>query len=346
MKAVSKTILLSALAGAGIWALHRHGKYPIAKGYPPLELLSIPGSLLTTGLARIGNTVLRRLPLPDPPAGIQRSKLRIQTADGFSLPLTLYRPAVSSRTPLPCLFYLHGGAFCLEAAGYLHRTAADYARYARCAVVLVHYRTSDLAPFPVPFQDCCTALRHIWDHSDELFLRRDAIAIGGDSAGGALAAACTLWARDETEIRLCHQMLLYPVTDARMNTASMKRFPDSPLWNSRLNRRMWQLYLRRGDCGQRAYASPMEAADFSRLPPAYIEVEQFDCLRDEGLSYARALKKAGVFVELQSIQGTFHGFDLFRRARKTQCVLRIRSRSLLQAFQTPSAPDFLSHPIE
>ena len=103
-------------------------------------------------------------------------------------------------------------------------------------------------------------------------------------------------ARDTGEVRLCFQLLVYPVTDARMQTLSIRQFTDSPCWNARLNRRMWRLYLRDGWGSRRAYASPMEADSFAGLPDAYVEVEQFDCLRDEGIAYAAVLAAAGARV--------------------------------------------------
>lgn len=199
-------------------------------------------------------------------------------------------------------------------------------------VVFVHYRTSDTAPFPAPFWDCYAALEWVWDNAPKLRLDRARIAVGGDSAGGALAAACALRARDKGGPRLCFQLLVYPVTDCRMETASMTKYTDSPLWNARLNRKMWELYLRDGDCGMPEYASPMLARDFSGLPPAYVEVEEFDCLHDEGTAYAKVLEAAGVDVQLEDVKGTFHGFDFFTGKEIAKTMAEKRTQALRQAF--------------
>ena len=130
-------------------------------------------------------------------------------------------------------------------------------------------------------------------------------------------------------------MLIYPVTDARMQTPSMKQFTDCPCWNARLNRKMWQLYLRSGWSGLRAYASPMEAEDFGGLPDAYVEVEEFDCLRDEGAAYAEALACAGSSVQLERVTGTFHGFDVFRNSPPARAQIAARIRALRRAFAVP-----------
>lgn len=136
----------------------------------------------------------------------------------------------------------------------------------------------------------------------------------------------------EGKICLCFQLLVYPVTDSRMETGSMEKYTDSPLWNARLNRRMWELYLRDGDHRMPQYAAPMLAQSLSGLPPAYVETEEFDCLRDEGLAYAHALKAAGVDVRLEDVPGTFHGFDFFTDKRISRGMLQKRTHALRQAF--------------
>ena len=145
-------------------------------------------------------------------------------------------------------------------------------------------------------------------------------------------AACAIRSRECGKTDICFQMLVYPVMDARMRTESMKKYTDSPIWNARLTKRMWEIYLRNGDMGKRCYASPLEAGDFRKLPPAYVEVEQYDCLHDEGVEYFRELRKAGVPARLREVKGTFHGFDVFRNTRATEKMLKIRSRALYEAF--------------
>ena len=325
-----KILAVLSLAGLG-WGLYRKRKYPLAKGYHLLNLFVVPGFLVRKKVAESGNRQLQKMGLPPVAPGLKRQSIHVSLENGMSVPVTVYEPAAVEKE-LPCLVYFHGGGFCFADAGYIHKTVMDYSLQSGCKVVFVHYRTSDQAAFPAPFEDCCAALRYVWDHSRQLGIDRNRIAVGGDSAGGALAAACTLWARDETDIRLCFQMLIYPVTDARMPTASMKKYTDSPLWNSRLNRNMWRLYLRNG-CGKNpAYASPMEARDFSGFPDAYIEVEEFDCLHDEGIAYGKALARGGAKVQIEQEKGTFHGFDVFRNTSETKRMIRKRSCVLRRAF--------------
>lgn len=297
-----------AVLGAAAWAVYRVRKYPLEKGYFPASFLLLPRKAVSSSFASFGNRQLRKMKLPLPPEGIRRYSFWIASKDEKSVRLTVYEP--------------------------VHK------------IIFVHYRTSDRYGFPTPFEDCCSGLQYVCENSSLLGIDRDRLAVGGDSAGGALAAACTLWARDETEIRIAFQMLLYPVTDARMHTVSMTKYTDSPGWNARLNERMWKLYLRNANFGEGEqtsdagypiwYASPMEAKDFSGLPKAYIEAEEFDCLHDEGLAYGEALRKAGVEVQTEDVKGAFHGFDLFFRAKKTRKMMQLRCQALRKAFALSS----------
>lgn len=264
-------------------------KYPVHRELRCANKLVFPSCMVTLKTAKMANRILARMTTPEPPGDVERRSIRIPSEDGDPVRVTLYRPA-DIKGDAPCLVYFHGGGFCMGNADYIHQYAIQCAKGDECVVAFVHYRTSDTVPFPAPFQDCYTALSWAWDNASELRVDRSRIAVGCDSAGGTLAAACVLWAQDEGKVHPCFQFLVYPVTDSRMETDSMKKFTDSPLWNARLNRRMWELYLRDGDYGMPQYAAPMLAQSFSGLPPAYVEVEEFDCLHDEGMAYAHALE--------------------------------------------------------
>lgn len=322
---------LAAGTAAGAWCIHRNRKYPLLPELRFANKLAVPGCVLGTDTAKLANRALARMKIPAPPQGISRQEHQIPSGDGTPVRLTIYRPRIFDRAA-PCLIYFHGGGFCLKDAGYIHRYAAQYAGDANCTVIFVHYRTSDTVPFPTPFLDCYDALCWVWDHSGELNVDRHRIAVGGDSAGGALAAACALRARNEGGPHLCFQMLIYPVVDCRMETDSMGRYLDSPFWNATLNRKMWEMYLRGGDHGKPEYAAPMLASDLSNLPPTYIEVEEFDCLHDEGIAYAEALCAAGVDVQLEDVAGTFHGFDFFAGKEISQVMVQKRAQALRRSF--------------
>lgn len=151
---------------------------------------------------------------PPLPKGIDRYHIQFPSEDGTPIRLTIYQPKNAGRAT-PCLLYFHSGGFCLEDAGYIHHYAVQCAQGAQCVVAFAHYRTSDITPFPTPFQDCYAALRWVRDNSPSLRVDRARFAVGGDSAGGALAAACTLRTRNENGPRLCFHLLIYPVTDLK-----------------------------------------------------------------------------------------------------------------------------------
>lgn len=324
---------LTAAVGIGAWCVSRDKKYPVQRGLRFANKLVCPGWALNWNTAKLANRALDQMALMPPalPQGVERFGTQFFAADGAPIRLTIYRRS-GLDWAAPCLVYFHGGGFCVRDAGYIHRYAAQYAQGANCVVVFVHYRTSDIAPFPTPFEDCYAALCWVWDNAPRLRLDRTRIVVGGDSAGGALAAACTLRARDEGGPKLCFQLLIYPVTDCRMETASMKNYTDSSMWNARLNQKMWDLYLRDGDHGMPQYAAPMLARDFSGLPPAYVEVEEFDCLHDEGVAYACALEAAGGAVQLEDAKGTFHGFDFFREKTISKAIAEKRTQALRNTF--------------
>lgn len=324
---------LTAAAGAGAWCLQRDKKYPVRKELCFANKLVCPGWALTLNTAKLANRALDQMTLTRSalPQGVESHGTQFFSGDGAPICLTIYhRPGLERAAP--CLVYFHGGGFCIRDAGYIHRYAAQYAQGAGCVVAFVHYRTADVAPFPTPFEDCYAALRWVWDNAPRLRLDRARFAVGGDSAGGALAAACAQRSRDEGGPKLRFQMLIYPVTDSRMETASMKKYTDSPMWNARLNRKMWELYLRDGDHGMPKYAAPMLAGDFSGLPPAYVEVEEFDCLHDEGVAYACALEAVGGVVQLEDVKGTFHGFDFFMGKTISKAMAEKRTQALRNIF--------------
>ena len=142
-----------------------------------------------------------------------------------------------------------------------------------------------------------------------------AIAVGGDSAGAVLAADVV---RGRQDAGIAFQLLVYPVCDAAQSTASMAEFTDTPLWDPVNNAEMWRLYLKNTGNGDSADASPMSAPLPDVIPDAYIELAEFDCLRDEGAAYAARLAAAGADVTLNRTRGTFHGYDIAQHARVTR----------------------------
>ncbi len=206
------------------------------------------------------------------------------------------------------LLYFHGGGFFLKGTGVHLRLVQKLALMTNRNVFFVHYHLALKHPFPHALMDCYHALKWVREHAESLHIDPNKIALMGDSAGGNLAAATALYARDHGGPIIEKIMLLYPVLDVRQNTKSMEMFVDAPIWNSTLNRYMWEKYLRKGDFGMLPYASP-SLASLDHLPMTYIETAEYDCLRDEAILFEEGLKKAGVPVTSYHTKGSVHGYD-------------------------------------
>lgn len=262
---------------------------------------------------------------------VRVERLHIPGHDGGTVPTLLVAPRELA-SPAPCLVYAHGGGFTLKASPHHYRMVRAYALRAGCLVLFPDYRLAPRFPFPAAAEDVFAVYRWAEHNAGKLGIDPGRLALGGDSAGGNLAAACALMARDRGAVLPCLQMLIYPVLDRRMETGSMAAFPDTPMWNSRKNREMWRMYLPALPEENLAYASPPEAPSLAGLPPAYIETARFDCLRDEGAAYARALEAQGVAVTLNETEGTVHGFDFIQSSGIVkQCMAR-RVEALRRAF--------------
>lgn len=225
---------------------------------------------------------------------------------------------------LPCLVFFHGGGFVMGASGGHYKLAKEYAEKVPCKVVYPDYRLAPQHQFPVPIEDCYCTYKWALDNADVLGTDTSAVYIGGDSAGGCLAAAVVLMARDRGLQLPQKSLFIYPVTDRRMITESMREFTDTPVWDARLSKMMWEAYLGGREPARPEYASPAEAYTLEGFPQTYMEVAEFDCLRDEGVMFANRLKIAGIPVELHKIKGACHGYETAANSRITRACMRNR----------------------
>ena len=268
--------------------------------------------------------------LKKPNGNTELLQFRVISNNGYRQRIDVVRPRNRSGK-LPCLYYSHGGGFVVDILPQHLERCSQYAYQAHCVVVMPHYRLAKAHPFPVGLEDCYTGLKWVLENADMLGVDPQKIGLGGDSAGGCLTASLTQMIRDEKLIKPVFQMLIYPVTSNKMDTPSMNEFFDAPVWNAELNRFMWKEYLKSHDEIPK-YAVPLSAESLKNLPPAYVEVAEFDCLRDEGIAYAKRLKASGVAVELNTVKGAIHGFDLNLRSPITQTALKRRINALNNAF--------------
>lgn len=250
------------------------------------------------------------------------------------VPVRVYAPEQRGPTHgRPALLDIHGGGFVLGNISMEHGFAAAIARELGVVVVAVEYRLAPEDPFPAGVEDCYAALRWMYDDARNLGIDRKRIGVGGQSAGGGLSAATALLARDRGGPALCFQFLGIPELDHRLETASMRSFVDTPLWNRPNAELSWRYYLGSERDDVSPYASPAIAEDLGGLPPAYVTTMEFDPLRDEGILYALRMMEAGVAVELHSFPGTFHGSGLVVTAavsrRAQEELLGVLRRGLL-----------------
>ena len=223
---------------------------------------------------------------------------------GSGVGVRLFRPA-GVPEPGPALLWIHGGGYVLGSAQQDDALCRRFSRKLGVTVASVEYRLAPEHPYPAPLQDCYRALTWL---AGLPAVDPDRVAIGGASAGGGLAAALALLARDRGDIAPAFQLLVYPMLDDRSSRSSgALSNPNYRLWGPRSNRFGWTAYLGNADP---QVAVPARRDDLSGLPPAWIGVGSNDLFHDEDLAYAERLKNAGVPCEVEVVPGAFHGFDL------------------------------------
>jgi acetyl esterase len=209
---------------------------------------------------------------------------------------------------LPVLVFAHGGGWVLGTLDSAGSICRDLARRAGCVVVSVDYRLAPENPFPAAVEDVSTAVSWVSQHADSFGGDPDRIAVGGTSAGGTLAAATALRARDADGPALAHQLLCYPATDYAFDTDSYRENADGPLLTKADMEWFWAQYLRSPVDEANPYAVPMRAADVTDLPSATVVTGGFDPLRDDGFAYADRLDHGGADVTRVHAPRLPHGF--------------------------------------
>jgi acetyl esterase/lipase len=240
---------------------------------------------------------------------VARRSVMIPGPEGApEISLRIHRPA-EAVGPLPCLYWMHGGGLVMGSS------IQDDIRFDRWCVrhnfmaVSVEYRMAPETPYPGAIDDCYVGLRWVFANAEELEIDPANIGVGGASAGAGLAAALSLMARDRGTPVIASQLLIYPMLDDRMTTASSGW--DVPIWPPSSNQFGWTSYLRdaKGSNDVSPYAAAARATNFGGLPPALIVVGALDGFVDEDIRYAQQLNHAGVEVELHVYPGAPHGFD-------------------------------------
>ena len=215
--------------------------------------------------------------------------------------------------PFPVYVHFHGGGWCTGNIAMTEGECRHVARDVGCVVVSVDYHLAPEHKFPIPLEDCYAATAWVVEHAVELDIDSERVAVGGGSAGGNLAAAVALMARDCGGPKLLLQVLDVPVTDSRMKTPSMEENAQGYLLTKEAMQQFWDYFLRGPDDARNPYASPAFAEDLSGLPPALVLTAEYDPLRDEGEEYGRRLQAAGVPATVSRYDGMIHGFTFFTK---------------------------------
>ncbi|MFF0454823.1 alpha/beta hydrolase [Nocardia africana] len=254
-------------------------------------------------------TLLRRLSLALPEnEQITRSSREIVTVDGGRIPATWYEPP--GRGAGPAAVFLHGGGMILGSVAVFDRMISKYVADSGVPLLAVDYRLAPEHPHPAPVEDCFAAVVWLHENAAELGVDPGRIGIVGESAGGGLAAAVALLARDRGGPPIARQMLVQPMLDDRTIDPDPHIAPHA-FWTYDDNETGWRALLGEHfrDGSVEPYAAPGRCTEFHCLPPAYLEVGEIDIFRDETVRYASGLAAAGVTTELHVIPGVTHSFE-------------------------------------
>lgn len=247
------------------------------------------------------------------------------------LPVRIFTP--TGQGPFPVLVFFHGSGFVVCNLDTHDGLCRALTAGAGCLTVSVDYRLAPEHPFPAAVDDCYAATDWVHRHATELGGDRTRLAVGGDSAGGNLAAVVTLLARERGGPPLVHQLLLYPVTDRPGGTASYSENAEGYGLSKADMFWFWGQYLPDQEHTNDPRAVPLRAPDLAGLPPALVITAEYDVLRDEGESYASRLNEAGVPTTLVRYDGMIHGFlDMTAQVERARAAMQETTTSLRAAF--------------
>ncbi len=261
-----------------------------------------------------------RLRSPAPGEPVERIEERsVPGPDGDAIAVRLYAPADAARLG-PALVYFHGGGWVIGNLDTHDNLCRALANRSGARVVSVDYRLAPESPWPAAPEDCYAVVRHLAERGAALGIDGSRLAVGGDSAGGNLAAVVALMARDRSGPALRHQLLLYPVVDHDFDRPSYSENADGYFLTRDAMRWFWDQYVADPARRHEAYASPLRAEKLEGLPAATVLTAEFDPLRDEGEAYAERLRGAGVTTTATRYDGQIHGFvsllDVFDAGRR------------------------------
>ena len=257
-------------------------------------------------VSTMGKILMHNIPFYLKRAQVNYRRIRLKGRYPFNI-YVVY-PNAEKDQPHACYLYLHGGGFAYKANGSQIAQFLTIIKELNIVGILIDY--SVLKPYPIPNQQIAKAFDYLYENADSLHIDKEHIAVGGDSAGGYLAADLTRLRSDQIKA----MVLCFPVLDPSLSTESMKSFLDTPLWNGKNNKKMWAMYGQ----GNPEVPNFLELEDYSCFPPAYIEVCEFDCLKDEAIAFKDKFVRAGCSVTYRFIEGAMHGYDTMKSSPLTK----------------------------
>ncbi|TAM10671.1 MAG: alpha/beta hydrolase [Nevskiaceae bacterium] len=238
-------------------------------------------------------------------------QIRDWQGPAMKLPLRVYRPKGTPKDKkLPALLYIHGGGWVIGDLDVYDRACRVLCEASGCAVLSFEYRLAPEHKFPAAAEDACAVAPWAVKHAGELGIDTSRLAVGGDSAGGNLAAVAALAARDAGGLKLKHQLLIFPVCDITQEFPSGTTNAEGYFLTAKMMQYFGAHYLDGPEEAADWRMSPNQAKNHANLPSATVVVAEFDPLRDDGIAYGETLKKAGVHVDLMRFDGVIHDFTL------------------------------------
>ena len=257
-------------------------------------------------VAQARELILGMVALAGEPESVARIENRTVPGPAGQIPVRIYTPVGTA--PFPVLVYFHGGGWVIGNLDTHDGICRSLANRVGCLVVSVDYRLAPEHRFPAAPEDCYAATRWLAEHAGSLGGDKGRIAVGGDSAGGNLAAVVALMARDRGGPKLAFQLLVYPATDTDFETRSYRENSEGYFLTRADMVWFWNHYAPRDEDRRNPYAAPLRAASLRGLPPALVITAEFDPLCDDGNAYAARLREDGVPVRLSQQDGLIHGF--------------------------------------
>ena len=250
-----------------------------------------------------GDAAPKKLP---PVAKIETSS--ITASDGYSIPIRIYTP--KGEGPFPVVVYYHGGGWVLANIDTYDSSARALSNLANAVVVSVEYRKAPEYKFPTAHEDSYAALQYVMKNASKFGGDPAQVAVAGESAGGNLATAVCLMAKERKGAMPIHQLLIYPVTNYDFNNPSYRDNKDAKPLNAAMMRWFFNNYLNTPNDGENKFVSPLRARieDLKGLPPTTVITAEIDPLRNEGIAYEEKLKIAGVDIEAKDFEGVTHEF--------------------------------------